>query len=336
MLGIVAGLAAVLVATLWLFGLPLGPSLTLLAEGAVGDKFGIARTLAKATPLLLTGLGIVVAWRAGMYNIGGEGQFVVGAIFGAAFAKAAWGLPGALLNPLVLLACAVGGAFYASIAAWLHVARGVQVVISTILLNFVALELLDWCVSGPLRRSGTTMPLTPQLPDAAMLRRFDSQTDLHSGVLYALLALAAVYSFLFFTKGGFRLRLVGANPAAARANRISVSRVQFGAMILSGALCGLAGGVEYTGMTGVVGNGSAQGWGFLAIPVALVGGLHPLGVLASSLYFGALFAGSDNLSRFTASGSTIVYVIQAAAVLGFIGFKGLSERRLLRRTEAEG
>jgi simple sugar transport system permease protein len=161
-----------------------------------------------------------------------------------------------------------------------------------------------------------------------MLLRFDRQTDFHCGFFVAVGALLVVHVVLFLTKGGFKLRLVGENPRAARANKIPAGRFQIGAMLLSGALCGLAGGIEYTGISGQVGSGLSQQWGFLGIPVALLAGLHPLGVGMSGLAFGALFAGSENLSRFTSAGTTIVYVIQAVAVLAFVGFRQLSRRNV--------
>ncbi|HEY3781003.1 MAG TPA: ABC transporter permease [Fimbriimonadaceae bacterium] len=327
------GLFLVLVLTLVAFGLPVGSSLALLWEGAAGDKFGIARTLVKATPLILTSLAIVVSWRAGMYNIGGEGQFIIGNVCGAAAAKLCWHLPGPLLNLVILLAAIVGGAVYAGIAGLLEVYRGVQCVISTILLNFISVEVLSWAVSGPLRRPGTTMPESTPLPQSAMFLRLDPQSDLHMGVLYALLSALLIYVFLYLTPAGFKLRLVGESASAARANRISSRRVQMSAMLISGGLAGLAGAIQYAGIAGSIGIDTGQNWGFLAIPVALLGGLHPVGVVFSSVYFGALFAGSDNLARFTPSGSMIVYVIQAVAVLAFIGFKTLIDRRKLRPSE---
>jgi len=315
----VAALTFALVLTLVVFGLPVADSLQLLAEGAFGDKFGISRTLAKATPLLLTGLGMVIAWRAGMYNIGGEGQLIVGAIGGAAVAAALMGkVVGPVLNPLILAAAMATGALWSGFAGWLQVARGVPAVISTILLNFVAIQLLAWSVQGPLRRSEGGLPQTAPLPADTMLLKFDRQLDLHFGIVIAVITVLLVTAFLYGTRSGFRLRLVGASPTAARANRIPSERVAIGSMMLSGALCGLAGGVEYTGITGVLGTGFPQGWGFLAIPVALLGGLHPLGVMLSGLYFGALFAGSENLARFSTSGTTLIYVIQAAAVLAVV------------------
>lgn len=324
-------LVLALVATLALFGLPVLDSLRLLYEGALGDKFGISRTLAKATPLLLTGVGMVIAWRAGMYNIGGEGQLIVGAIGAAAVASALAGkIPGAALNPILLVVAMASGALWSGIAGWLQIARGVPAVISTILLNFVAIQLLAWVVQAPLRRSTGGLPQTEPLPEDAMLLKFDRQLDLHFGIVIALIVVVLAALYLYGTRSGFRLRLVGASASVARANRIPSKRVAVGSMMLSGALCGLAGAVEYTGITGMLGIGFPQGWGFLAIPVALLGGLHPIGVLFSGLYFGALFAGSENLARFTASGTTLIYVIQAVAVLAVVS---IAQKRPRPRAE---
>ena len=306
-------------------------------DGAFGDKFAISRTAVKATPLLFTGLGMVVAWRAGMYNIGGEGQFIVGGIFGAGFAKIAVignsHFPAWLASTLILLACMLGGAIWAWIAGWLFVRRGVAVVISTILLNFVALQFLGYCVGGPLQEVKKQVPLTEALPDAVMLPKPSPQMDLHIGVIIPVLCAVLVFIYLYRMRAGFRLRLVGENPYMARANRIDAGKVQIQAMLVSGALCGLAGGVEYVGISGQLGSDFSQQWGFLGIPVALLGGLHPLICIASAILFGGLFAGSENLARFTNAGATLIYVIQAVAVLGYVGIKAYLDGR---RTVPEG
>jgi general nucleoside transport system permease protein len=327
LIGIAVLLALALLLTLAAFRLPILESLHLIQAGAFGSSAGFARTLVKAIPLLLTGLGMVVAWRAGMYNIGGEGQFIFGGIAGAALFKFAPQLPPTVLNLAILVVAAIAGGLYAALAGWLQISRGVQVVISTILLNFVAIQALDWSVSGPLQEAKKQLPLSDRLPDAAMMLRFSSKTDLHSGVFLALIMAGFLFLFLFFTKPGFVLRLVGENPSVARANRIDAGLAQLGAMTLSGALCGLAAGVEYTGLAGQIGTGFSQNWGFMAIPVALLGALHPLGVILSAGYFGALFAGTENLARFTPAGSTIIFVIQAVAVLAFVGADRLLKKR---------
>jgi ABC-type uncharacterized transport system permease subunit len=323
------GLFVILVLTLAAFGLPVIESLRLIAQGAFGDKFGISRTAVKSTPLLLTGLGMVIAWRGGMYNIGGEGQFILGGIFGALVSKlvvgATW-MPPIALTTAILLGSIVGGALWASFSALLYVKRGVEVVISTILLNFIATQLLGWAVEGPLQQSKHQLPQTEELPQAIMLWRPSAQVDLHAGVLLALLVAALTYVLLYKTVLGYRIRLVGANARAARAGRVEPRAIQLQALAISGALCGLAGGVEYTGMAGLLGSDFSQGWGFMAIPVALLGGLHPIGTIFSALFFGAVFAGSENLGRFSAGGSTLLYVIQGVAVLGLVGFRALGAR----------
>ncbi len=310
-----------LILTLAIFGLPVFDSLKLIFQGAFADSAGWSRTAVKTTPLLLCGLGMVLSWRAGIFNIGGEGQFLVGAASGAAAALVFKSLPGGVLNPVILLFAMLGGGLYAALAGWLQVKRGVPAVISTILMNFIAMYLLDWAVNGgPLQRADRTLPQSEPLPQSAMLLRFDRQLDVHTGCLYALLAVVLVWVYLQTTKGGFRLRLVGANPRVARANRIPSDRIAVWAMFLSGALCGLAGAIEYTAITGIVSSkGFAQGWGFLAIPVALLGNLTAPGVLLSGLYFGALFAGSENLARFQTGADKLILFIQGAAVLALIG-----------------
>lgn len=328
------GLFAILVLTLAVLTPNVGQSLQLLGQGAFGDKFGLSRTFVKWTPLCLAGLGIVVAWRAGMYNIGGEGQFVVGGIAAGFLAKTlmtgevVWYVMAAIILP----AAAVGGAAWGWLAGWLYVRRGVEVVISTILMNFVAIQVLAFLVSGPLQERAGKLPQSDRLISA--LPKFDPQTDLHVGVFLVPILAFAVSYYLFSTKAGFQLRLVGANARAARANRIDASSARTRAMALSGALCGLAGGIEYMGVTLQLGQSFPQNWGFLAIPVALLAGLHPIGVLLSGLFFAAILAGSRNLAGFTADGTVLIYIVQAFAVLGFVALQVWLNKK--RRMVEEG
>lgn len=329
------GLILVLVATLAAFGLDVPTSVVLLARGAFGDRLGLATTVVYATPLVLTSLGMVVAWRAGMYNIGGEGQYIIGGLAGAFLAKLASGLPSPLLSPLILLATALGGAAYAALAGWMQIKRGVQVVIGTILLNFVALQLLSWAVWGPLQESRGQTPRTDRLANDVMLLRLDAQSSLHSGVFLALALPLLALVYLYASREGFRLRFVGANARAARAYGIDVDRTRLRAMASSGGLCGLAGGVTYLGVTGSVGLSFSENWGFLGIPAALLGGLNPIGTVLSSLWFGALISGGRNLTGFSDAKTTLVSAIQGVAVLGFVLFLALAERRRAARTAAE-
>ncbi|HWD41988.1 MAG TPA: hypothetical protein VG944_24325, partial [Fimbriimonas sp.] len=239
-----------------------------------------------------------------------------GGLAGAWFAKS--GMQGMSATVLILLATMAGGAAWAWIAGWLQVKRGVEAVISTILLNFIALEVLEWAIHGPLQEANKSLPQTDSLGRATMLYRPDRQMDLNAGSLIAVMAAVVVFVYLYRTQAGLKLRVTGDNPDAARANRIDAGKAKIQAFLVSGALCGLAGGVEYAGSAGLIGKGFSQNWGFLGIPVALLSGLHPLVAIVSALYFGALMAGSENLGRFTSGGSTLVFVVQAAAVLAFV------------------
>lgn len=338
--GRLAGVVLALVVTLIVFGIPVGPGMKLLYEGAFSDSYAWSQTWVITTPLLLCALGICVAWKAGMFNIGGEGQLIVGALFSAALAQklistsntgAIWILP-------LLLTGAIGGALYALFAGWLAVKRSVEPVISTILLNFIAIQALGFAVSGPLKRTDSAMPLTVSLPPSLMLPKFDRKFDTHWGVPLAFLIGIIVYTWLFKTRDGFRLRTVGQNPNAARTTGIDPDRYRLKGMAVSGALCGLAGAIQYLGISGQLGTSFSQQFGFLAIPVALVGALNPAAVLGSSLFFGALFASTTNLSRFAGVGSTLVPVIQGLSVFGLLAFQKFVEDRervALSRSAAE-
>ncbi len=326
--GLVGLLILATLLTLVIFRLPIGKSFGWILEGAITSPLAISRTLVNMTPLIFCGLGIAIAWRAGMFNIGGEGQFVVGGIAAASVFRIAPNLPPSLLTILLLLASCIGGALYAWIPAWLYVRRGVLVVISTILLNFVATNLLDYVVKGPLMQKSGGLPLTDRLPEAAMLTRFSPQTDLHSGVILSVLAALCVAVAMGRTKFGLLVDVAGAGPRVLRSLKIDAGSIQLRAMLLSGALCGLAGGVEYTALSGQLGESFAQNWGFLGIPVALLGGLNGFGILFSGLAMGALFAGTNHLSRFTHGGTSLLYVIQAVILFGVLAWTARQESQM--------
>jgi simple sugar transport system permease protein len=255
------------------------------------------QTFQSATPILLTGLAAAVAFRANVLNIGAQGQYVLGA--SAAAAVGIYVHPGGapLLIPLLLLSAMAAGALFASIAAALDRWRNVPVVLSTLLLNFVALEFLRYLLQGPMRASsegGTLLdPQSQQLPEAARLPEFFSPNfgqGLHLGFFIALVA-AVVLTFLIRqTTFGFRLRVVGQNPQAARFAGMNVARVSFATLALSGALAGLAGGVQVSGVATYVlfPDIGSDGLGFTGIAVALLGRLSPIGVIFSALFFGLL------------------------------------------------
>lgn len=303
-------------------------TMTALFGGAFGSASAVADTLTKTIPLLLTGLGVALAFRVRLWNIGGEGQFLVGAL--AASAMGAYtldGLPAPLLIPLVLLAGSIAGAAWAGLAGWMRVARGVPEVISTIMLNFVAAQLLSYLVHGPMQERSHAQPASKALPSNATLPTIWPGTTLHAGLLLALIAAVVVAITLSQTRFGFALRVVGANPKAARVAGIDVNRTRLTAMLWSGALCGLAGAVELSGIIGTLYENYAPGYGFAAVAVALLGRLNPYGIIASALFFGALTAGSSSMERAAGVSANLSYVVQAVTLLVLLGFQWIRWER---------
>ena len=294
-------------------------ALTALWQGAFGNSYALGTTLVETIPLLLTGLGVAVAFRAQMFNIGGEGQFLVGALLAAALAlefAPARHLPSSELIPSMLLAGAVAGAAWAFVAALLRTARGVPEVISTIMLNFVAVELLSYLVNGPMERPDRSQPATSPLSDAATLPILWSGTPLHAGLIVAAVAAPVVWVMLRRTLLGFAIDIVGANPIAARLAGYSVPRTLISAMLWSGALCGLAGAVVLMDpAVGFIPEGYSPGYGYKAVAVALLGRLNVGGAVLAALLFGALEAGSENMERAAGIGHELGYVIQAVTLL---------------------
>ena len=293
-------------------------ALSALVSGAFGSRYDFGNTLTKMTPLLLTGLGVAIAFRTRLWNIGGEGQFLAGTL--AASAVGAYrlhGLPAPVLIPLLLTAGALAGAFWAGLAGWMRVARGVPEVISTIMLNFIAAQLVSYLVGfgGPMQEASHSQPASETLPPNATLPSDLPNSPVHLGLAVALLAAVVVAVFLSVTRGGFAIRAVGANPEASRVAGINVERTQMTAMLWSGALCGLAGAVELSGSIGSFSTDYTPGYGFTAVAVALLGRLNPWGIVGAALFFGALMAGSGSMERSAGISSVLVYVIQACALL---------------------
>lgn len=253
------------------------------------------QTLQSATIILLTGLAVAVAFRANVLNIGTQGQYVLGAIAGAAIGiylpASRW-----ILIPAMLVGAMIAGALFAGVAAALQRWRNVPVVLSTLLLNFVALEFLRYILQGPMRAVGEDgRPLDPQSPELAEFARlpqFFSSTPrqgLHLGFFIAIVAALALWFVLRKTTFGFRLRVVGQNPVAARFAGMNAARISFATLALSGALAGLAGGVQFAGATYVLyPDIGTDGLGFTGIAVALLGRLSPIGVIFSAIFFGVL------------------------------------------------
>jgi simple sugar transport system permease protein len=326
-LPLVGRVAALVVTTIVLLGILLllsgqevGPAFAALWRGAFGSSYAItSATLVRTIPLALAGLAVALAFRAGLLNIGAEGQLLVGATVSTAvlatvtnaIGVGAWG---AVL--VALVAGAGGGGLWAGIAAWLRMRFAVLEVISTIMLNFVAVAIVGWLVRGPLQEPTRVYPQSASLPTALQLPVLLPGTRLHLGVVIAIAAAVALWWWLRATASGFRVRAVGANPsAAAVAGRIDVPRVTLRAFLMSGALAGLAGSVELTGVTFALYENFSPGYGYTAIAVALLARLHPLGVLLAALLFGALDAGANAMQRDAGVPSVVVQVVNATLIL---------------------
>ncbi len=336
-----AGLAIaallVLVLLLWVTGHDARAALSALWRGAFGSWYAItSATLVRAVPLALAGLAVALAFRAGILNVGAEGQLLMGAATGAALASLMGTAPAPIVMVGMLVVGAVAGGAWAAIAAFLRLRFGVLEVISTIMLNFLAQYLVGWLVRGPLQEPTRVNPQSASLPDALHLPLLLGGTRLHVGVLLAILLSVGVWWWLRETAGGFRLRAVGLNAAAAAsAGRIRVGRTVLLAFVASGALAGLAGVVEFTGVTYALYDNFSPGYGFTAIAVALLARLHPLGVLATALLFGALEAGANAMQRDAGVPNVVVSVVEATLILLVVAAERWQSRSVAHAESAE-
>lgn len=322
LLPVIAMLAALLVGAVMLLALRVNPltAYGALVNGAVGSVSGLTQTLVKATPLLLVGLGITIAFRGGVINIGGEGQLIVGALAATALALAFPTVPGVILLPLTLLAGALGGAVWGGVPGLLKARLGVNEILTTIMMNQIAVQLANALLRGPMidpaeLAAGTQIAQSAQLPEQVWLIRLVPRTLLHSGAIIAVVLAVLVYIFLWRTTIGYRIRAVGLNADAARYAGIRVPVYQALALILGGAFAGLAGAVEVLGVQHRMLEGLSGGYGFSGIVAALFGKLHPLGAIPASVLFGGLLVGADKMQRAVQVPSALIEALLGLVVL---------------------
>ncbi len=291
-----------------------------LARGAFGSWHNfISVTLVQATPLLLTGLAVALAFKARVWNIGAEGQLHAGALAGVAVAVSVPASSAFLLLPATLLAAAAAGALWASVPAAMKTRMGVGEVITTLLMNFVALFLAQFLVHGPLRESRGVFNQTDAIPAAAQLPTLIPGFRLHLGFLIGILIAVALWLYLARTPGGFRIRAVGASPRAAEVSgRFRTTPVIWRAFLVSGAIAGLAGWIQVSGITHRMYEGLSPGWGYTAIAVALLARLHPLAAVLTAIVFGALSAGGGAMQREAGVPDVWVRGIEALVILAVL------------------
>jgi len=293
---------------------------------ALGSGNGFAEVVVRAVPLCLAGLGVAVAFRCNVFNIGADGQIVVGAILAAAAVMAVPGLPGPLALA-VFLACGIaGGAIYGGIAGWLRARFGVSEIIVTIMQNYIAIQFLTWMVRGPMQEAMGMFPRSDRLPDGAMLGLMVDGTRVHWGLALALAATLIVHVAMRHSSFGFQVGVVGRNPLVARFAGIADRRVVVLAMLASGGLAGLAGAVEIAGLHHRLQDDFAPGFGLLAIAVALLARLEPLAVPFSALLFGVLHVGSGAVQREIGLPFPVVWIFEAIVIFGCLGLGAVRAR----------
>lgn len=357
---------------LWFQGVNPIEAYSAMIVGAFGSKNGLADTLVKATPLLLVGLGIAIAFRGGMINIGAEGQLIVGALM-ATFLGLVLGerLPGFLVIIIGLLGGALMGGLWAGIAGVLKAYLNVNEILSTIMLNAIAIQIGYFLLRGPMIdpaevEAGTNIPHSARLERALDMPRFTDiaqrlgvtgtaddlgisgflaeiygvvaePTRLHSGFLFAILMAILVYIFLWRTTIGYRIRAVGLNPHAAKYAGIDVKRNLILSITLSGMLAGLAGAVEILGLHHRMFEPTAvsAGYGFTGIVAALLGKLHPLGIIPSSILFGGLLVGGDKMQRAMQVPQVLIQAILGLVVLFVVSTEYFARRYERWRATAE-
>ncbi|HEY7177770.1 MAG TPA: ABC transporter permease [Gaiella sp.] len=306
------------------------PLLLLVGFVAISQLFDVSLddTLIRATPFVFTGLAVAVPARAGLVNIGGEGQFVAGMVFAAGAALALDDkLPATVLLPLLGVLGALGGLVWAGIAAVLKVWLSLNEALSTLLLNFVAPLMLGYLVFGPWKDPAnySNLPQTAEFEGSARLPVY-GLTQLHLGIPLALLAAVVVWVVLDFTRWGFRARVLGGNPEAARRSGIAVRRTLFIALVAGGALAGLGGMIELTGIEGRLRPGIGVGFGYIGFLASWLVGHRPLEILPAALLLASISIAGDSLQIDHNLPSTSVYILMALVVLAVLGLRGGTRR----------
>lgn len=310
-----------------------------LFRGAFVGISSISETLTTSAPLILAGLAVAIGFRAGLFNIGAEGQMTIGGITAVMAGFMITGVPWIIHLPLAILAGFLGGAIWGAIPGWLRAKTGAHEVISTIMLNFIAFRLVDWLLKRPaIIREGRFDPVSKDIEPTARLPQLldwiNPSLRLHGGFLLALFMAWVVWWVLFRSSVGFEFRAVGSNPDAATYAGMSVTVSTVLVMAFSGGLAGLAGGAVTLGVLGSVSPGFSAGVGFDAIALALLGRSHPGGVVMAGLLFGALRAGGQTMQVRSEVGIDLIVIVQALVIV-FIAAPALV-RALYRVRTGEG
>ena len=316
-------------------GAPVGPTWAALLKGGFGSVFALTETLTRATPLILTGLAVTVAFKARLFNIGAEGQLYAGALAAVAVGGLHGGtgfvLHPALLFVLMLLAAALAGALLLLGPALMKAKLGVDEVVTTLLLNFIVLLAASAALDGPMK-DPTAMgwPQSVGLLPELELGKLVSGTRVHTGLLGAVALAGLLWGFFKYTLPGFEIRATGANARAAQFAGVPVTRTVVLVALLSGALAGLAGAVEVAGRTGYVTLDMSPGYGYTGIVIAMLAALHPLAVVAAAVFVAGVLVGADSMSRAINVPTYIADVIVAASLISVLVATMLTQYKVRR------
>jgi ABC-type uncharacterized transport system permease subunit len=308
-----------------------------LLDGALGSVDNIATSLIKTIPLGFTGLAVILSYRAGIFNVGGEGQIQMAAVAATIVGTHFLGLPPVLHITLCLLAAAVAGGIMAILPGYMKAYKGFNEIVVTMLLNYIAIFMVSFLVQGPIKMKDQYFPQSAPLLASAKLPFVLPHSKLHIGIIFLLILSAILYFVIFKTTFGFKVRAVGLNPRAAQYGGIDSKKIMTVAFVLSGAIAGMAGGIEIMGVHGRLMENFSPGYGYDAIAVALLADLHPGWVLLSAFFFGALRNGANSMQIATGVPVSFVYIIQALAVLFVVGATGMPKfikRMQMRRAKA--
>lgn len=297
-------------------------------KGALGSQYGLAETVVKAIPLMLCALGISVVFRMQLWNIGAEGQFYMGAFAASWLPLSFPELPALVMLPgMFLFACAAGG-LWGLVPAVLRARWKVNEIITTLMLNYVAILWVDFLVYGPWKDpKGFNFPLSAKFPEAAALPTFGA-SRIHLGLLMALVLAVLLWVVFAKSRWGYEIKVIGASEPAARYAGMNINRNIFLAMMLSGAICGIAGMAEVSGITGRLQPGISPGYGFTAIIVAWLSKLHPAGILVISVLFGALQVGGYFVQTMGVP-PTISAMLQGAVLFFVVGGEFLTNYKVV-------
>jgi simple sugar transport system permease protein len=334
---IVIPIAAILV-TLILSAIPiliagghLWKSYFYLFYGALGTRFNLLETFVKASPLLLTGLAVAFAFRAKFWNIGAEGQLLAGALMATVLGVSLKGVPEPLVLPIVVVSGFLAGGAWAAIPAFLKTKLKVDDVVSTLLLNYVMIHIMGALLFGPLQQPGSSWPRSSAIIEAAGYPILLARSRFHLGIPLALLAVLIIWFINKKTTFGYQAKAVGVNIRAARFGGINTTRTILWTALISGGLAGLAGVGELCGIQRRLIMDISPGYGYSGIVIAMLGNLHPIGVLFSSLFFSVIIVGAQTMSRMTGVPIYIAEVIQGMALMVMLIFLLFTEYKLKMR-----